>query len=104
MIDIIEVFNGKDLGIADTVLGRAGNIISTQLGSLTYAPSFGVDLRFFLQDDVQFQNTSFKAYLVERLTQHQVNVSSVIEMVDSHVQLFSYSVGDTSENHKGLIK
>jgi hypothetical protein len=104
MIDIVETISGFDLGVADTVVSKAGNVIATQLGSLSYEPDFGVDLKFFLQDDIQFQNASFKAYLVERLTQHQVNVSNVIEQVESHVQLFSYSVGDTAENHKGLIK
>ena len=78
-MDIVEISDGQDLGLADTVVPKAGNVISVQLGSLDFEPTFGADLKFFLNSEFRFQNQSFKAYLIERLTQHQVNVSSTTE-------------------------
>jgi len=104
MYDIIEVEDGLDLGIADTIVGKAGNIVSTQVGDLEYLPDFGVDLEFFLEDGFQFQNSSFKAYIIERLTAHQVNVSEVTDEIQTFMDKFIYSVGDTTENMRGLIK
>jgi hypothetical protein len=103
MLDIIEIEDGKDLLILDSVVKRAANVISTQLGSLEYAPDFGVDLKYFLQDQIQFQNDSFKAYLVQRLTEHQINVSEVIEVLDSFSSKFGFSVGDANQSSRGLI-
>jgi hypothetical protein len=103
MLDIVKIEDGLDLGIADTAVMKAGNVLSIQLGSLEYAPGFGVDLRYFLQDSIQFQNESFKAYLVQRLTEHQVNVSEVIEVLDSLTSKYVFSVGDANQNAKGLI-
>lgn len=104
MIDIVEIpEDGRDMGFAETAVTKAGNVVSVQIGSLEYAPDFGVDLKFFLQEQIQFQNDSFQAYIVERLTQHQINVSQVIKTVEAFVERYTYSVGDAGEKLKGMI-
>lgn len=82
MIDIIEA-NEDGLGIFDTETSRAANILSVQFGSLEYEQSLGIDLRFFLSEDFQFQNESFQSYLIEVLANRGINVSSILETVDS---------------------
>jgi hypothetical protein len=102
MKDIIETPQGKDLLVYDSIVAKAGNVLSIQLAALEYAPDFGVDFKFFLQSDFKFQNESFKAYLVQRLTESQVNVSQVSETVDILFQQYTHSVGDIKTDG-GLI-
>lgn len=83
MLDIVSITDGLDLGTADSVVMKAGNIISTQEGTLDYAPNFGVDLKFFLFSSIRIQKESFKAHLVERLAFNQVNVNEIIEEFNS---------------------
>lgn len=103
MKDIIEVNDGQDLNVLDSIVAKAGNVLSIQLGSLEYAQEFGVDYKFFLQSDFQFQNDSFRAYLVQRLTEHQVNVAEVTQVVDSLSQQYTHFVGDVKQSSGGLI-
>lgn len=102
MLDIVSIKDGFDLGVADAVAPKAANLVSTQVGDLEYAPAFGVDLKFFIQTDFQFQNESFKAYLVDRLTQNQINVSQVIEVIESLQRKYTFKVGDANKV-EGLI-
>lgn len=102
-LDIVEIANGKDLGIAKTDVTKAANVLSIQLGSLQYASDFGVDFRYFLTENFQFQNESFKAYLVDRLTIHQINVSNVIDTLEALFLKFTIFVGDEANDVKGFI-
>ncbi len=103
-LDIVKIENGKDLEVVDTVVSKAGNILGTQVGYLEYVPpTFGVDLKYFLQTEFQIQNESFKAYLIERLTQHQVNVSDCLSTFETFVSKFTFRVDDANKNAKGFI-
>jgi hypothetical protein len=99
--DIVAT-NGPDLGIARTDVSRAGNVLSVQLASLEYAPNFGIDLKFFLESEYQLQNESFKAYCVERLLAHQVNVVNALEVLRQLDKSFIFDIGD-NDNGTGLI-
>lgn len=103
MLDIIEVSDGKDLVVMDSAVAKAGNVLSIQLGSLEYAPDFGVDLKYFLQSEFQFQNESFKAYCVQRLAESQINVSQVVELIQTLYAKYTYYVGDQKQSTGGLI-
>lgn len=106
MIDIVSIEDGEDLTVVDTAVSKAGNVLAVQLGSLEYAPTFGVDLRYFLQSGFKIQNESFKAYLVDRLVKHQINVSTVLETVETFSRKFTFKVGDANqiEGEQGLIR
>lgn len=103
MIDIIEVpaANG-DLGLFDTQTPRAANILNVQLGSLEYAQSLGIDLKYFLSEDFKFENESFKAYLVEVLANNGINVSSVDEVVQRLYNQFIFNLSP-EETTGGLV-
>ncbi len=77
MRDIISSLDGSDLGVALSTLPKAANVLSTQLGELEYAPAFGVDKRYFLEQPFLFQNECYRSHLVQRLTENQINVSEV---------------------------
>ncbi len=96
MTDIVSL--GTDLGVLDTDTSRAANILSVQLGRLTYAPDLGVDLGYFLSPDFKFQNESFKAYLIQVLANHSINVASVMETVESLYTVFTFNVPPTSSD------
>ena len=106
MIDIVSIDDGEDLTVSDSAVGKAANVLSVQLGSLEYAPPFGVDLSYFLQSDFQIPNESFKAYLVERLVFHQINVSTVVETIETFSRNLTFKVGDANqiEGEQGLIR
>lgn len=102
MIDIVSAEDGLDLGIYNTQTTKAANVLSIQLGSLEYLPEFGIDLAYFLSENVEFQNQSFLSYLVQVLASNSINVSSVIDVVHKlyHEYLFEIS---GQNNNTGLI-
>lgn len=93
-LDIVSAESGFDLGIADTQTTKASNILSVQLGSLDYLPDFGIDLNYFLDNSIRFQNASFKAYLVEVLASQGINVSNVIEMIENLYSQYTIEITD----------
>lgn len=104
MIDIVSFTTGFDMGVQDTIVPKAGNLLETQLGSLDYAPTFGVDLDYFLSSIFKFQNETFKAYLVERMINNQINVNEVVETIERFSETFTWDVGDASTQTGGLIR
>lgn len=105
MLDIVEIpLDGRDLVIADSVVMKAANVLRTQLGSLEYAPTFGVDLKYFLESQFQIQNESFKAYLIQRLSQSFINVSDCRDTLDRLFASYTFFVDDAGETSGGLIR
>lgn len=98
MIDISVQGPGLDIGVNDTQVFRAQNILSTQLHSLEYLQDMGIDLKYFLDQDFKFQNESFKNYLVEVLANHGINVASVLEDIQTlvHEYIFNLTPAETS--------
>ncbi len=103
MIDITSV-SGGDLGAVDTQVMKATNLLQTQLLDLEYAPEFGIDLNFFLDPDFQFQNESFKAYLIQRLSENHVNVNQVLETLETLFLKFTFLIGNSDNAAGGFIK
>lgn len=103
-LDIVSIPDGLDMGFYITDVTKAANVLSVQLGELEYAQDFGVDFRYFLTDNLQFQNESFQAYLVERLTRAQINVSSIISTINALFIKLNISVGDGTAGAKGFIR
>ena len=103
MIDIVRVANGEDLGLFNTDIERAKNILSVQIGELEYLPDFGIDLKYFLAEEFSFQNESFKSYLIQVLANYSVNVSSVIETVEALHRQFTFNIGNSDSNNDGMV-
>lgn len=101
MIDIISA-DENGLGVFNTQTSKAANILSVQLGSLEYAPDLGIDLRYFLAEDFKVQNDSFKAYLVEVLANRGINVVSVMDLVQSLSNQYTFNLAP-EETSTGLI-
>jgi hypothetical protein len=102
VIDIVSV--GSDLVVYDAQTSKAANVLSVQLGSLEYAPTFGIDIKFFLDPDFQFQNESFKSYLIQRLAENQINVSQVLDELFQLFEKYTFYVGDADRNTGGFIR
>lgn len=86
---------GQDLSIVASDAPRAGNVLSIQLGDLEYAPTFGIDMRYFLESEFAIQTASFKAYTVQRLMESQVNVVSAISEVQTLFERINYGIGNS---------
>lgn len=82
MIDIID-FTTKGMQVYDTQTERAANILSVQLGALEYWPEGGIDIRYFLTEPIEFQDESFRAYLIQVLATWGINVSSMVNVLES---------------------
>ena len=100
MIDIVGV--GDDLNLADTENFRAANILSVQLGGLEYQPLMGIDLDYFLAEEVQFQTESFKSYCIEVLANFGVNVAQVTQVDNTLFSEFNFELVP-KENTTALI-
>jgi hypothetical protein len=94
MIDIVSI--GADLGVLDTDTPRAKNILSVQVGTLVYATDFGIDLKYFLSQDFEFQNASFKSYLIQVLANNSINVASLDESVNTLFSTYGFNLTPTS--------
>lgn len=90
MIDIVEVTT--DAVMVDTQTAKATNLMSVQVGSLEYAPTFGIDLKYFLQDGIKFQNDSFQAYLVEALANKGINVASLVTQINALFEEYNFNL------------
>lgn len=101
MKDIISV--GDDIGLFDSQVPKATNVLSVQLAELEYAQSLGIDLKYFLSEEFRFQNSSFKAYLIEVLANNSINVASVIEDVEVLFTRFIFNIAAPEETNSGLI-
>lgn len=83
MMDIVG-FTEKGMQTYDTQTQRAQNILATQIGDLEYVPeTFGIDLRYFLTENVQFQNENFRGYIVQALASQGINVASIQEILNA---------------------
>lgn len=102
MKDITTI--SSDLVVQESVNYKAANVLSIQVGDLEYAPDFGIDIEFFIDPDIQFQNESFKAYLIQRLSEHHVNVNQVLEVFQDFVLKFTFYVGDKESLSGGFIR
>jgi len=94
-LDIQNISEGSDMQVGRSEVPKAANVLSVQLGSLEYAKTFGVDKDYFLNSEFQFQNASFKAYLVERLLAHQINVVNVIQTIEAVSQTYIFNIAAT---------
>lgn len=92
MIDIISANDGEDFGIEDTQAPRAANILSVPFGSLEYEPTLGPDLDFFLQSEFEFENESFRSYLVQILAERGINITEVVESLEVFEQTYTFKI------------
>jgi hypothetical protein len=99
MKDITSV--GEDLVVIDAATPKAANVLQIRQGSLEYAPDFGIDLDFFLDEEFRFQNESFKAYLIQRLAEHYVNVSELVDENSIFERAYTFYVGDAETDASG---
>jgi hypothetical protein len=102
MNDITSITDG-DLNVIPAQTMKAANVLQVQIGDLEYSQQFGIDLKFFLDPDFQFQNESFKAYLIQRLAEHHVNVTQVLESLEKFFISLTFEVG-SSESSGGFIR
>lgn len=100
LLDITDI--GATLQVQPTEAPRAANVLSTQLGSLEYAPNLGIDMRYFLESEFRIQTSSFKAYCVQRLLEHSINVVNVHETAQAVLRKFQFDIG-SSEQNEGFI-
>lgn len=100
MIDISGT--GTDIRLFDSQVPKATNILSVQLGALEYAKDLGIDLKYFLTEDLEIQNESFNSYLVEVLARNGINVASMTEVVNNLSQELRIAISP-DDTGTGLI-
>lgn len=88
MIDIFIDSNGI-LRQADTSLYKAKNVLSVQIGSLAYAPEFGIDYDLFFSDDYEIQNETFRSYAVSKLSENGVNVQEILSEKETFEEILN---------------
>ena len=103
MIDIVRLADGEDIGLYDTEVERAKNVLSIQIDSLEYIPDFGIDLKYFLSEDFEFQNESFKSYCIQRLASYSINVTSVVEEINSLFNSLVFNIGTQNNAGGGMV-
>jgi hypothetical protein len=103
MIDIVRIVDGEDLGLFNTDVERAKNILSVQVGNLSYRPDMGIDLKYFLSEDFIYPNESFKSYLIQVLTNYSINVTSVLSEVNSLSEDLIFNIASPQDTSGGMV-
>lgn len=101
MIDIVSS-TSSGMETYNTQTERAANLIGVQLGALEYDKTIGIDLRYFLSEELRFQNESFKAYIVQVLATKGVNVANLREKIDALASTFEINL-TPDETSGGMI-
>lgn len=92
MIDIVD-FTEDGMTLYDTQTQKAQNILQTQIGDLEYLPeTFGIDIRYFLTENIQFQNENFRGYIVQALATQGINVASIQEVLKALSTEFNINI------------
>lgn len=100
MTDIYAI--DTDMRIMETDIPKGTNILSIQLGSLEYQQDFGIDLDYFLNEKIKFQNESFKAYLTQRLAAYGVTVASLEDVAHNLYRDYIFNLAPV-ENDTGFM-
>lgn len=100
MIDVY--LDGNELKIADTVVFKAKNLLGVQEGNLHYAPEFGIDLRRFLDPNIQIQNETFESYSLQKMSQWGINPVELVVNEETFRQVFNYTV--IEQTREGLVQ
>lgn len=93
MIDAIGFQPNGDMQVFDTQTEQAANILETQVLTLEYRQDLGIDLNYFLNERISFQNESFQAHLVQTLAQWGINALNVQELVESLASQYIINLG-----------
>lgn len=101
MIDITSS-NASGMTVMNTQTFRAANLLGVQIGSLEYAPAIGVDLKYFLNEELKFQNDSFKSYLIQTLAGKGINVANLIETLEDLSAKYTINI-TPDETTSGMI-
>jgi hypothetical protein len=101
-VDIMEIPDGGDMVVRPSAVAKAGNVLAVQVKELEYAPEFGIDKKYFFSSEFQFQDESFRAYLMNRLMQHGVDVYQVVTTTDLFKQSHAFEVGETIQGTGGI--
>ena len=103
MIDLATFSSeSQDFKVYNTDIYKAANILSVQLGALTYDPDFGIDLEYFLDPSFIYQNESFKNYLVQVLANSNINVNSITEVINTLYSKLTINI-EKSDNDTSLV-
>jgi len=73
-------------------LQKAKNILSSQIGSLVYAPEFGIDYDLFFSSDYEIQNETFRAYAVSKLSENGINTQEILQQDSNLDQILNFKL------------
>lgn len=94
MLDIGFDEQKKDFKLVDSSIYKAKNLLEIQLGDLFYLDDWGIDLEYFFDENILFQNESFIAYIQDRLVKKNIFVEDVSNVVSNFVQKIGITIGE----------
>jgi hypothetical protein len=81
-----------DLMFGESAGNRADSLCRVQVGDKYYEPGFGIDYDYFINNPIEFQNTSFKAHIVNSMSRIGINVSDVQSIIANFVMDTTYTI------------
>ncbi|MDR2708640.1 MAG: hypothetical protein LBC07_01510 [Elusimicrobiota bacterium] len=103
-IDINELCNAKtgDTNYRSDQLCKAQNLLEVQERSLYYAQNFGVDLAYFIESSIHFQNEVMQAHISEKLMTNYLVVAQYSAAVESFFQKHSIQISNAEVVNNAL--
>ena len=93
MKDISGLKNGQ---VIDTGIYKAYNMITTQVDTLYYNPTFGIDLAIFFDNTYNIQFDSFYAYVTDRLVNGGVDIKSLSSSLEKLTREVIMEIGGSN--------
>lgn len=81
-----------DLEFGESAGNRADSLCRVQVGDKYYQPDFGIDYDFFINNPIQFQNSSFKAHVVNSMSRIGINVMEVQSIIANFINETTYTI------------
>ena len=88
----------NDLVIVSSEVPRAANLLDVQLGTLYFAPTWGVDKDCFLNPDYEIQSESFEAYLLQQIGYWGMNVVHFVSEQGKFLRRMVFGFGTPKDN------
>jgi hypothetical protein len=86
---------GGDMSFRSDQLCKAANVLKVQIGKLYYFKSFGIDLAYFIESEISFQNEVLQAHIAEKLSSNYLVISQYSTLIDQFFNIHAIKISNT---------
>ncbi|MDR0676045.1 MAG: hypothetical protein LBF97_03275 [Elusimicrobiota bacterium] len=94
MLDLTGELKNNDLELKNATVYRVKNLFDIQQGDLIYLQDWGVDLNYWILDDLKFQDMTFIAYLQSRCIDYAIQIENIETVIQEFISRIKMSINN----------